>query len=78
MYYNFSHSLSETDLNVLKRDTNYRFDYISKYYTNLERTDANDFLFFFCSYYNIYKLGNQIKDIFDSNVFDFKNMNYCQ
>lgn len=77
MDYKFNEkSISKSEKIAFNMDQDYRYKYVRKYYSKLETCDSYDFLYFFCTHYNVNKLHEQIKPVFDSPVFDFKSMNY--
>ena len=77
-YTNIKIELNKLDKVIFEKDMDYRDKYIHKYYSKIPRNDVSEFMYFFCEHYNISKLGEQISNVFNSNLFDFDSMNYPQ
>jgi hypothetical protein len=74
--FNQTEELSEYELKIFEKDKRYRDEWLYSDYRNLKKNSSNDFLYFFCSSYNIKKLGSQISKVFKSGNYDFSSMNY--
>jgi hypothetical protein len=74
--FNQTEELSDYELKIFEKDKRYRDEWLYSDYRNLKKNSSNDFLYFFCSSYNIKKLSSQISKVFKSDNYDFSSMDY--